>query len=84
MKMTDVIDELVEVVGRENVSEDRLDKLAYATDASRIQGETRLIVWAKSREDVSKVVSWAGERGVGITVRGAGSGLVGGCVPKTL
>lgn len=40
-----------------------------------------IVVFAESTEDVSKVMSFAHERDIPVTTRGAGVGYVGGCVP---
>lgn len=79
MKM---IEELEGIVGRGNVSEGREDRIVYSTDASMISGRSRLIVWPNSVSEVRGVVSWASKEGAGVTVRGAGTGLAGGCVPQ--
>lgn len=39
------------------------------------------VVFAESTADVSKVLTFAHERGIPVTTRGAGVGYVGGCVP---
>ena len=39
------------------------------------------VVFARSTEDVSRVLRFCSERGVPVTARGAGYGYVGGCVP---
>jgi glycolate oxidase len=39
------------------------------------------VVFAQSTADVSKVLTFAHERSIPVTVRGAGVGYVGGCVP---
>ncbi len=39
------------------------------------------VVFARSTEDVSRLLRFCSERGVPVTARGAGYGYVGGCVP---
>jgi glycolate oxidase len=55
---------------------------AYSADSSRAVPEGRAIgvVLAESTDDVSAALSWADERGVRVSVRGAGTGLSGGAV----
>lgn len=54
----------------------------YAHDASRAEqlGEPVGLVLAESTADVSTALSWANTAGVPVSVRGAGTGLVGGAV----
>jgi len=70
------------VVGKENVSEEEIDKLAYSTDASQLKGETRLVVWPKNAEEIHKIILFAKRNKTKLVIRGAGTSLVGGCVPK--
>ncbi len=70
------------VVGKEHVSEEEVDKLAYSTDASQIEGKTRLVVWPGNAAEVHKIILFAKRNKTNLVIRGAGSGLVGGCVPK--
>ena len=52
----------------------------YATDSSRAvcEGAPLGVVLAESADDVSTALAWANERGIPVSVRGAGTGLVGG------
>lgn len=54
----------------------------YARDSSRelVIGTARGVVMAESTADVSAALSWANAAGVPVSVRGAGTGLVGGAV----
>ena len=52
---------------------------SYETDASRLIGNAKRVVFPKSVEDVQKYVKGAD---YDIIARGAGTGLVGGCVPS--
>ena len=56
----------------------QIDLIAYSTDASMIEGNAISVIYPETPEQVRQaIVSSAG-----ITVRGAGSGLVGGAVPQ--
>ncbi len=70
------------IVGKGNVSEEEIDKLVYSTDASQIKGETRLVVWPKNAEEIHKIVLFAKRNKTNLVIRGAGTGLVGGCIPR--
>lgn len=50
----------------------------YETDASMIQGNCLEVLFPTSSEEVAKLV----RQNSNITIRGGGSGLVGGCVPN--
>ncbi|MHA3684514.1 FAD-binding oxidoreductase [Leucobacter sp. HY1908] len=52
----------------------------HAHDSSRDspEGEAIALVHASSTEDVSAALAWTNERGVRVSVRGAGTGLAGG------
>jgi len=66
----------------ENTSDDRLDLLAYSTDASQLIGEATAIVWPKKTEDVYKIIRYCHRTDSTITPRGAGTGLAGAAVPQ--
>jgi len=68
------------IVGDVNVSESEMDKLVYSSDASRHKGNTELIVWPCSVEQVHKIVMLARRGNVSLMPRGAGTGM-GNAVP---
>lgn len=55
---------------------------AYARDSSRavLEGAPLGLVFAETTEDVSRALAWANTAGVPVSVRGAGTGLVGGAM----
>jgi len=63
--------------GATDVLIDRASRLLYATDASIYEMEPVAIVFPRSAADVSHVVRVAGERGVPVLARGAGTSLAG-------
>jgi len=56
----------------------QIDLIAYSTDASMIEGNAISVLYAESPEQIRQIVNSS----AGVTVRGAGSGLVGGAVPQ--
>jgi len=56
----------------------QIDLIAYSTDASMIEGNAISVIYAESPEQIRQIVNSS----AGVTVRGAGSGLVGGAVPQ--
>lgn len=53
----------------------------HGTDRWDYAHPPEVVVFAEGREDVEKVMTFAFERGIPVTTRGAGVGYVGGCVP---
>lgn len=75
------LSELSAVLGDKLVTD--LEQIApYAVDSSRAvpEGTPLGLVQAESVEDVSAALAWADARGVRVSVRGAGTGLVGGAM----
>jgi FAD/FMN-containing dehydrogenase/Fe-S oxidoreductase len=59
---------------------DNLTRQLYATDASIYQIEPAAVAFPKSAKEASKLVQAAGQAGVSVIPRGAGTGLVGGAI----
>src|SRR3989344_1570713 len=77
-----MIDYFAKVVGKENVTEELIDKEAYSTDASQIKGETALVVWPTKPEQVHVITLFAKRNKLNLISRGAGTNLTGAVVPK--
>lgn len=69
------------VVGKENVTEEIADKEVYSTDASRIKGSARLIVWVENDKQIHQIVLFAKRNKINLVARGGGTNLVGSAVP---
>ena len=63
-----------------SVQEEILEE--HSTDKWFAATLPEVVVFARSTEDVSKVLRLANEHAIPVTTRGAGVGYVGGCVPK--
>lgn len=77
------INELKQLINDESrvISEENIDK-KYLTDGlNREFGEAYALVFAKSDEDVLKVIKFANENKIPVTVRGSGTGLTGSPIP---
>ncbi len=59
----------------------REDLVCYAFDATDIHSLPDIVVWPDSTEDVAAVVRIAGDVGLPVVARGAGTGYTGGSVP---
>lgn len=56
--------------------------LCYSFDATGLRGKCDGVAYPRRLEDLVHITREAGERGLPLFVRGAGSGFSGGCVPK--
>lgn len=59
---------------------DRETAVLYSADASGYEVMPAAIVVPASKSDIALTVRFAGERGIGVTARGGGTGLAGGCL----
>ena len=69
------------IVGKENVFDDKAHMIAYSYDATRTRYEPDAVVFPRHEEDVSAVLRYCNENRIVITPRGAGSGFTGGALP---
>lgn len=75
------IHKLQKLLGKNNVHLDQPTIEEHSIDAWLFAHKPDAVVFAKSTETVSKVMKFAYQHHVPITVRGAGRGYVGGAVP---
>jgi len=73
----DYFKELEEIVGKENVRTDLIDRICYSRDMSLHEGVPDAVVFARSREEVVKILALAGEKGFPVVPRGSGTSLTG-------
>ncbi|MEM2933873.1 MAG: FAD-binding protein, partial [Methanocellales archaeon] len=76
-----ILDKLIEIVGRDRVTADPADLYCYSYDSSYISGKADYVVIPLSTEEIVKIVKLANEYKIPIVPRGGGSGLTGGAVP---
>ena len=69
------------IVGRENFSEGEAERFCYSYDATRLQYEPDVVVFAEETKQVVEIVRLANEHRIPLFPRGAGSGYSGGSVP---
>jgi len=71
------------LVGKENVMESESDRFSYAYDAAVLDPVLPgLVVRPETREAMGRVVKLANDNGLPLTVRGSGTNLSGGTIPK--
>lgn len=78
-----VIDQLIKMIGRENVLTQREEKVCYSYDATPGVGQKvpDLVVVPRDRDDVLAIVKTANENKIPLYVRGSGTNLSGGTIP---
>ena len=85
MPVTEIIDELRQIVGAEHVLDSEVDRFGYSYDSSFLPlvpaHKPDLVVRPRTTEEVSKVMAFANLHGIPVTPRGAASGRTGGSVP---
>jgi glycolate dehydrogenase FAD-linked subunit len=78
---TNSINELVSIFGKENVLTDMEDMIAYSYDASHFEILPEAVAFARTTEQISRLMAFAYKERIPVTPRGQGSGLSGGSVP---
>src|SRR4030043_492736 len=73
----DHIKELIEIVGEKNVKTDRIERLCYSKDMSVHEGVPDAIVFAKTTEQVSKILKLANDHEIKVIPRGSGTSTTG-------
>jgi len=72
---------IIDIVGKENIYDDKAHMIAYSYDATRTRFEPDAVVFPRHEEDVSKILKYCNDNLIVITARGAGSGFTGGALP---
>jgi glycolate oxidase len=82
--MNDALKKEFEVlVGKDNVMVSESDRFSYAYDAAVLEPVMpAIVVRPQTREDLGRVVKLANDNGLPLTVRGSGTNLSGGTIPK--
>jgi len=69
------------IVGSENIYDDKAHMIAYSYDATRTHFEPDAVIFPRHEEDISKILKYCNDNLIIITARGAGSGFTGGALP---
>jgi glycolate oxidase len=77
------IQELIELMGKDNVSTKKHELEGYASDEMALPKphQPRVIVKPADTASVSRLLTFANKNRIPVTPRGAGTGLSGGCIP---
>jgi len=82
--MKALIEEFEKVLGKDNVFQDEADLATYSYDAAVLDPVLpSLVLRPTSSEALGKVVGMCNEHALPLTVRGAGTNLSGGTIPKS-
>ncbi|MBS3917964.1 MAG: FAD-binding protein [Deltaproteobacteria bacterium] len=73
----DYIKDLTQIVGEKNVKTDEIERLCYSRDLSVHEAVPDVIAFAKTTEEVSKIMSLAQLGKIPVTPRGSGTSAVG-------
>ena len=76
-----VLKELKNIVGRENVFTELTDRITHSYDATQERHLPDVVVYAGSTAEVSSVLKLANRHKIPVLPRGAGSGFTGGTLP---
>lgn len=76
-----VYKKLQNIVGKDNVSQAKEERLCYAYDASGRMHLPDAVIFPESEDEISQILNLASTYKFNVTARGAGSGLTGGAVP---
>ncbi|MBY9009723.1 MAG: FAD-binding oxidoreductase [Candidatus Lokiarchaeota archaeon] len=86
-----IVSELTEIIGKQNVSTEPIDILAYTKDSSliafnwtlqgKIAGLPDIITWPETVEQISEILKFANKEKIPVIPYAEGSGVVGGAIP---
>ncbi len=77
-----ILDELKQIVGRNNLLTDHEDMVTYSYDAAVLDTVTpEAVVMPDSGEAIGRIIRLCSENKIPLTVRGAGTNLSGGTIP---
>lgn len=72
--------QLRQIVGEDNFSRQKEDRVCYAYDATRRYCVPEAVVFPENADQVGRILDLASKHGFPVTPRGAGSGMSGGAV----
>lgn len=78
-----IIDQLRQIVGKDQVSTEKADLICYSYDATQQKFLPDVVVHPQTSEQISRIMRLANTEKVPVFPRGAGSGFTGGSLPTT-
>ncbi|MFX1273912.1 MAG: FAD-binding oxidoreductase [Promethearchaeota archaeon] len=87
----DILKKLINIIGKDNVSDNEIDLFAYTSDATlitlnwmiegKIAGKPDFITWPENLEQISRILKLANKETIPVIPFAEGSGVVGGAIP---
>ncbi|MBW2116472.1 MAG: FAD-binding protein [Deltaproteobacteria bacterium] len=77
----DIISEIKQILGQENVFDDRVECISYSRDLSVHEGIPDVVVFAHTTEQISGIMKLANQEKVPVTVQGSGTATTGASLP---
>jgi glycolate oxidase len=77
------IQALKNIVGEDNIKDDKAHLIAYCYDATKTRFEPDAVVFPKDEDTVSKILAYCNKHKIIVVPRGAGSGFTGGALPAS-
>ena len=76
-----IIPEIRQIAGEENVFDDPVECLCYSRDMSVHQGVPDAVIFPKTTEQISAIMKLANKEKVPVTARGTGTSVTGAVLP---
>jgi FAD/FMN-containing dehydrogenase len=77
----DIISEIENIVGKENVFSDRVECICNSRDMSVHVGVPDLVVYAQTTEQISSIMQLANQEKIPVTIQGSGTSVTGASLP---
>ena len=77
----DLIKEITQIVGPENVFHDRVECVSYSRDLSVHEGIPDMVVFAHTTEQISAIMRLANQEKTPVTIQGSGTATTGASLP---
>jgi len=77
----DIVSDITQIVGPENVFDDRVECISYSRDLSVHEGIPDVVVFAHTTEQISGIMKLANKEKVPVTVQGSGTATTGASLP---
>jgi len=76
-----VFRQIQRIVGKDNCSKEKEDRLCYAFDATKSEALPDAVVFPEKSEEIAEILKLANSHQFAVIPRGAGSGMSGGAIP---
>ncbi len=77
MEQKEIYDALAVMVGKDDITIDPIELLAYSSDASQLKAIPVAVVRPENKEEIAEILKFADENKIPVTPRGAGTSTAG-------